>query len=342
MSNAAVEASTLAAFVRLVGRAIAERGADPEVVMRRSGIDPARLLRPGERVPRTAMTRLWANAVAETGDPAIGLASGSLFSPAASRALGLGWLASSNLRQGLNRLSKYNGVVTSGVNMKLVETDDAVALHVVPSGDETDLAAEAIDAFFTINARMCRLVTQRDFTPAAVYLRREDPGVGEAYREVLGVDPVFGSDHDAFQISREDALAPLPGADAELAAELDRLSERYLAVLETGRMSASVREILEELLPTGNPTLENVARVMQRNPKQIQRKLAAEGHSFRELHEQTRKAMALRFVRDPDVSLSRIAQMVGFSDQSNFNRAFRRWAGTSPGSFRKSAVRDDD
>ena len=159
---------------------------------------------------------------------------------------------------------------------------------------------------------------------------------------MLGVDPVFGSDHDAFQISSEDALAPLPGADAELAAELDRLSERYLAVLETGRMSASVREILEELLPTGNPTLENVARVMQRNPKQIQRKLAAEGHSFRELHEQTRKAMALRFVRDPEVSLSRIAQMLGFSDQSNFNRAFRRWAGTSPGSFRKSAVRDDD
>jgi AraC-like DNA-binding protein len=341
MNDVAVEASTLAAFTRLVGLAIADRGVDPDVVMRRSGIDPARLLRPGERVPRTAMSRLWANAVAETGDPAIGLAVGAYFSPAASRALGLGWLASSNLRQGLNRLSKYCGIVTSGVTMLLVETDDAVALQIVRSGDETDLAAEAIDAFFAINSRMCRLVTHRDFVPAAVFLRREDPGVGEAYREALGVDPVFGSEYDAFQISREEALTPLPGADAELATELDRLSERYLAVLESGRMSASVREILEELLPTGSPTLENVARVMQRTPKQIQRKLAAEGLGFRELHEQTRKAMALRLVRDPDVSLSRIAQMLGFSDQSNFNRAFRRWAGSSPGSFRKRADSSD-
>ena len=341
MSDVAVQASTLGTFVRLVARAIAERGADPDVVMRLSGVDPERLLRPGERVPRTVMRRLWANAVTETGDPAIGLATGAYFSPASSRALGLGWLASSTLRQGLNRLTKYSGVVTSGVNMTLVENDEEVALHVVPSGDETDLAPEAIDAFFSITARMCRIVTQRKFIPSAVFLRRKDPGVGDAYRKALGVDPAFDSDCDAFQISHEEAHSRLPGADAELATELDRLSERYLAVLETGRMSASVREILEELLPTGNPTLENVARVMHRNPKSIQRKLAAEGLSFRELHEQTRKALALRYVRDPEVSLSRIAQMLGFSDQSNFNRAFRRWAGSSPGSFRKKAGSED-
>ena len=55
------------------------------------------------------------------------------------------------------------------------------------------------------------------------------------------------------------------------------------------------------------------------------------------LQEQTRKALALRYIRDPDMSLSRIAQMLGFSDQSNFARAFKRWTGQSPGEFQRAA-----
>ena len=114
------------------------------------------------------------------------------------------------------------------------------------------------------------------------------------------------------QVRSQDADTPLPGADPELANELDRLSERYLAELETRRMSATIREILEELLPTGAPTLEQVSRVLKRSPKSIQRRLLAEGVTFRDLQEQTRKSLALRYIRDPDIALSRIAQMLGF------------------------------
>jgi len=338
MTHHAAEASTLAAFVRLVGRVIADRGADPADLMRRSGIDPERLRQPGERVSRTAMTRLWALAVSETGDPAIGLATAAYFNPAASRALGLGWLASSSLREALTRLRRYHGVMTSGLQMALKESEDAVELRLVPSGDASDLSAEAVDAFLAITVRMCRMVTHEVFVPEAVFLTRDDPAAGQAYCDALGMVPRFVSEYDAIRVSKRDADTPLPGADPELATELDRLAERYLTDLDTNRMSATVRSILEDLLPTGNPTLDNVARIMKRSPKSIQRRLAAEGLSYRDLQEQTRKALALRYIRDPDVALSRMAQMLGFSDQSNFNRAFRRWVGSSPGEFRKKGA----
>ena len=337
MTPHAAEASTLAAFTRVVGRVIADRGVDPASVMQRAGIDPAGIAEPGVRVPRTAMTRLWDEAVAATGDPAIGLATAAYFNPAASRTLGLGWLASSDLRQALTRVRRYHAILTSGLQMEIDESPNGVELRLIPHGDETDLAPAAVDAFFAITVRMCRMVSHEHFAPAALFMSRPDSGCHDAYREALGILPVFGADRDAIVVDAGEAYASLSGADPELAAELDRLSERYLADLDTDRMSVSVREVLEDLLPTGNPTLANVARVMKRSAKSIQRRLAAEGLSYRELQEQTRRALALRYVRDPSVPLSHVAQMLGFSDQSNFNRAFRRWSGSSPGSFRKKS-----
>ena len=101
---------------------------------------------------------------------------------------------------------------------------------------------------------------------------------------------------------------------------------------------ANVRGLLERLMPTGRPTGQQIARLLNRSPKALQRALLAEGSSFSGLLEQTRIGLALRCVRDPDLPLSDVAQYLGFSDQSSFNRAFRRWTDATPRQYRESSL----
>ena len=69
----------------------------------------------------------------------------------------------------------------------------------------------------------------------------------------------------------------------------------------------------------------------------LQRQLSAEGTSYRDILETTRRALATHYLKDGDQSQAQIAFMIGFADQSNFARAFKRWTGVSPGEYRKAA-----
>ena len=76
---------------------------------------------------------------------------------------------------------------------------------------------------------------------------------------------------------------------------------------------------------------------LRRRVVAMQRQLSGEGTSYRDILESTRQALAEKYLRDGDFSQAEIAFMVGFSDQSNFARAFKRWTGMSPGEFQKAA-----
>jgi AraC-like DNA-binding protein len=76
---------------------------------------------------------------------------------------------------------------------------------------------------------------------------------------------------------------------------------------------------------------------LHRSTSTLQRQLNAEGTSYRDILETTRRDLAEKYLREGDYKQAEIAYMVGFSDQSNFARAFKRWTGVSPGQYRKSA-----
>ena len=87
-------------------------------------------------------------------------------------------------------------------------------------------------------------------------------------------------------------------------------------------------------MPSGKVTQNLVAGQLHRSVSSLQRQLQAEGVSYRQILEDTRRTLATQFVREDDYSLSQIAYLLGFSDQANFSRAFKRWTGETPTGFR--------
>ncbi|WP_376766534.1 helix-turn-helix transcriptional regulator [Teredinibacter franksiae] len=77
------------------------------------------------------------------------------------------------------------------------------------------------------------------------------------------------------------------------------------------------------------------------NLRTLQRKLLNEGYGFRALLNQTWEGVAQEYIRNPHLSFTEIAYLLGFSDQVSFTRALKRWTNTSPREFRKKMYSED-
>jgi AraC-like DNA-binding protein len=197
-----------------------------------------------------------------------------------------------------------------------------------------EAAPEAMDAALAFVVSLCRLITTKHFAPSKVAFRREPGPHADQYIGFFASPVYFGQPEDALYFDAAAAREPVPAGNEEVAREVDRIAERYLATLEPSRVQDKVREILLTLLPSGEADQRTIARNLNRSVSTLQRQLKAEGSSYRKVLDETRQTMAVRLVKEGQHSLGQIAYLLGFSDQANFSRAFRRWTGGPPTQFR--------
>jgi len=88
------------------------------------------------------------------------------------------------------------------------------------------------------------------------------------------------------------------------------------------------------MLPSGTPKDDEIAKALLLSARTFQRKLAEQGTNFTELLGQVRRELAEHYIADPDIPVTEISYLLGFSDVSSFSRAFKRWTGTPPAAFR--------
>ena len=98
----------------------------------------------------------------------------------------------------------------------------------------------------------------------------------------------------------------------------------------------SIKSLIQESLPSGIPSLIQVAEHVNLSPRTLKRRLAEKSKSFRELVQEIQEETALDLLLNSHKSLSEITFLTGFSELSAFNRAFKRWKGEAPSSYRSS------
>lgn len=95
-----------------------------------------------------------------------------------------------------------------------------------------------------------------------------------------------------------------------------------------------MQQLLVRLLPEGEVSVDKVARALHQSTRTLQRRLAERGMSWQQLLDRTREQLARQYLRDPGLSLAEIGLLLGYSEQSAFTRAFRRWTGQTPQAYR--------
>ena len=129
----------------------------------------------------------------------------------------------------------------------------------------------------------------------------------------------------------------LPGSHPQLAELNDQIMIEYLAKLDQDHISQKAKATIDDQLPSGNVTDEIVARSLYMSSRKLQRQLKKAGTTFNTLLNEVRQDLAKKYLREEDTSMTEIAFLLGFSESSAFSRAFKRWTGVSPTTYRKAA-----
>ncbi len=108
----------------------------------------------------------------------------------------------------------------------------------------------------------------------------------------------------------------------------------------TGRIRDIVAARLPTLLPD-SATMDTVAHALHMSARTLQRRLELEGTSFSEVTEGVRRDLACTWLAEPSLSLAEVGFRLGFADMATFSRAFKRWTGKPPGTWRRTCVRDE-
>lgn len=313
---------------------LADLGVRHDDVLRRAGL-PEDLLNCDEPRVRGEQFFAFAQALEETmGDARLPLRlveamSAEFFSPPVFAAL-----CSPNLEVAAERLARFKPLIgpvdldvkcgRSGLKLDYRWHDAAVKVPASFAGSE---------ALFV--CKLARMGTRHEVRPTKVTLPVLPPE-HTAYEEYLGVRITL---HDAVSVtfSREDAARPFLSANGAMWEIFEpQLRQRLSDLHGTATFAQRARSVLLEGLPSGQLSLEAVARRLATSPRSLQRRLRDEGTSFKAVVRDTRESLARYYLSRTAHSSSEIAYLLGFEDPTSFFRAFQSWTGTTPDAVRRS------
>ena len=329
--------TTIGAAASLIGCTLRDYDVSVADVFRDAGLAADSVTSPDARYPYARMQVMWRLAVERTGDPCFGLAVAEHFKPQAFHGLGFLWLSSDTLFDALQRLVKYQRMISTVADITLEETGDSVRLNVDIHRSSVDTEYASLDAAVGVFVNLCRMATCETFNPVRLTLKRPRPDCSDRFEALFRSPVEFGADSNVLYFDPVALREPLPGANPELARANDQVVIDYLGRFDREHLSMQVRSRLIELLPGGQPAQKDIASSLNISVRNLQRRLHAEGVSFKHLLDETRKDLATQYIQDSHRRIGEITYLLGFSEPSNFTRAFRRWTGVSPNEFRQRA-----
>lgn len=252
---------------------------------------------------------------------------------------GLAWKSATNLRGSCERAARYARVLTSVTTYEVRDADEGVYMYLHRDGDRSQLGLRlSNEASIASIAAISNEVSTSSFQPLAIYFKHEVPGSAATHEHHFGCPVHFGTDTDALLISHETMPAPNRVGDPGIVKFFDTHLEEELSKFDDdASLERRVRMQISQSLSQGIPTLSNIANYFSTSGRTLQRRLTDRGYSFQSLVDESRRELAERLLQETEYPLAEVAFLTGFSEQSAFNRAFKRWAGQTPRSFRIKA-----
>lgn len=171
-----------------------------------------------------------------------------------------------------------------------------------------------------------------------IWFTHEPTAPISTYRTHLTANVRFGQSVQGLFFDERDLELALPEADPQLyEIATSYIDQRFPAAAMS--LSERVRIMIARLLVEGHCTHEHVASTLGMHPRTLQRRLRLEGESFEAIKDAVRRDVALRYLQQPDVSLVRVTEILGYSETSVLSRSCHRWFCASPRELRNAANR---
>ncbi|MES2163460.1 MAG: AraC family transcriptional regulator [Pseudomonadota bacterium] len=321
-------------YVRMLFDFLEAQGHAAEVVL----AEPAPAEGGGDTVYSVQHWRMLLERAAQhLNEPAIGLQVGATISPAHLGPLGYVLLASSGVPAALERYVRYQRLVhdVSPVGWRL----DGDLLVLEWSAESRNVGLLVNQCGLAALVQFARDITGSGVTPLAVHFVEPQPDDVAPYSALFRCPLVFGAEVTRIDYAAGLLALPLRQPDPGLVAMLERQVQLRMGELpQKDDLAQQVRNHIAGCLIKGEPLLDNIAVEMHMSGRTLRRKLEQGGWTFRALLDETRFQMASEYLRDKRLGLPEVALLLGYSEQSAFNRAFMRWTGDTPRLFRQKML----
>lgn len=334
MAFSAPKKTTISSWATVVVKTMASYGHNPTRALKAAGIDKTLLEDPDARISEENMARLWREAVNTTGDPCFGLKAAMNVRPTTFHALGFALMVSSSMHDALERLHRFYRIVSDVIEITYEADGDTMVVSLDPADKPTQQPDEAFDMIVATVVSFARMLIDSEVTPLQVELIRKKPRRSKAFRDFFQAPVSFSKSHNRLFFDIRDMEKPFQAANAEIARHNDQVVVEYLARVDKSRIAHLAHAKLIECLPFGEPSIEKVAAAMGMTARSLHRHLQKEKIGYRGLLEDIRRNLAAQYLKQRHLSITEVAFQLGYSDASNFTRAFKRWYRLSPKQYR--------
>jgi AraC-like DNA-binding protein len=343
MSAPVPDGTVLATLPRMILGYLGVGGFDAQALAAEAGLAGMGWDDADERVPRASVDALWNLAVRETKDGGFGLRLFAALPAGNTGVMEVVVQSAPTVDVALKHLCRYWTLINDAVELRIHRSAGRYGLVLV-TRNGVPLARPWIDLTAIALVTRAMSAVQQAQAPTEVVLPYPRDRFCEELEAALGAPVRYGGPHLEISFRPEVATLPLttssPALHNVVAAHAEAALGRLLrersdpATPDLDALIAEVRAAILARLESGDVSLPDVADAVGLSARTLQRRLADAGTSLREVVDAARQQQALEELARPDVSITEVAFLLGFSETSAFDRAFRRWTGKAPAEFR--------
>ncbi|RMA82350.1 AraC family transcriptional regulator [Umboniibacter marinipuniceus] len=331
----ASQTTTIGTWALAIKRTLDARGVNGDKLLREAGIDVSVCGDPNTRLPSPKLNKLWDLAERATGDPRFGLSVPMFVHATTLHAMTMANFAATSLYDAFSRSARFSRIITTTMQFALNKQDGVYQIEYLLT-EPNSLSHHGVEASMLLCVRMAREIDLNpENKPIAVHLKRREDNDRDFFEQAFGCPVHFESERWFIEMDAAQVEAPLPTANPEILQSCERIMAEYLARMDKADISHRVYQLILELLVAGEPSQERVADALHMSTRSLHRKLTAAGTNFKSLLDNTRRELAMQYIRQSNLSIADITYNLGFYDASSFSRAFKRWTGMSPAKYRR-------
>ncbi len=308
-------------------------GVEPDPVIREAGLDP-HLFDDGTNViPHMALGRLLTLSVARTNCPHFGLLVGQRATILSLGMVGRLMQHSETLGDAMRALVSNLSIQNRGAVPSLTISGDAAYFTFSVYQPEAESADQISDGSLAVAVNAIRALCGSHWNPIEILLPRIAPADQEPFRRHFRAPVRFNQESAIIVFPARDLGLRIAGADPLLRAMLEERI-RQLKGAQGSEFSDDIRRLLRTRLTSNHCSADDIAHLLTMHRRTLSRRLKGGGMGYRAITNEIRFEIARQLLQDTQVPLAQIAAALGYSEASAFTRAFRRWSGQTPTTWR--------
>lgn len=237
------------------------------------------------------------------------------------------------------KLHRVSSSLTT-IAIDIDQTNNAIRISASPRYNNIeDITVFTIEKLFASFIATSKDVVNGGVYPISISFTFSEPEYSELYKEYFQCPITYNANENVFVYDLKSCKTPLLTANPVCAGMARRLCEEHLERYNISSKSYQ-EKVTKTILEVADLSLnmEDIAQILNVSSRTLRRMLIAEGTTFQTLIDHLRQDLAINYLRNTDMTLEQIAFSVGFSEYTNFRRAFKRWKGVPPGKYRKALI----